>query len=160
MVFSCGCQLPCNYVARKAEISNLYIGDRKYPQTYDFLCKVDAFCQQTVLLSSRSWRALLRILWASNLLGLEGRLVRLQDRVLVTGLVDVVYTEIVVVRSRQYLAVDGQGARGATLETLMTSGKPVRVNSTHSPEPLNVHSNLSKMQSFSYRSHSFCFKCS
>jgi hypothetical protein len=27
---------------------------------------------------------------------------------------------------------------------------------THFPSPLNVHSNLSKMQSFSYKSHSFC----
>lgn len=106
--------------------------------THNLFRKVDVVRLQTVLLS---WHFASR---TANLLCLKRRLIRLQDRVLIA--VDIVDPEVVVVRSSEDVPAPAS-AYGLRRRS--------ELGMTYSPLPLNVHSNLSKMQSFSYRSQSF-----
>lgn len=92
------------------------------------------------------------LLVAANLLGLKRRLVRLENSV--GSGVAIVDVEVVVVRSRKDMPAKRRLASALTLRRRRGKAK------THSPSPEKVHSNLSKMQSFSYRSQSLVLRWS
>jgi len=78
--------------------------------THNLLGEVDVVSLQSVLLPGSTRCTLLCALGTTDLLCLERRLVGLKYRVLVPSLVDIIYAEVIVVGTRQDLAVRDKGS--------------------------------------------------
>jgi hypothetical protein len=124
IVFSLGCQLPCNWRSDPAMLANVALETSRH-WTHDFLGEIDVVSLQSVLLPGSTRCALLCALGTADLLRLERRLVGLKYCVLVPSLVDIIYAEVVVVGTRQNLAA---GDKGSSFSTGVSTRLSVRIH--------------------------------